>query len=289
MADPDSRKHRLLQALATLRPYLPHIVIVGGWVPTLYREYSGLPWQGRLSFTEELDVVAIPPIPVDEGGSIEDVLRAAGYEPSSGDGPSAHWLDHTTGSEIEFLTPATGPERSLGTSGAIPAHGAVASVQLADLEILCGFRSTLKIPVHSDRNGLDVIALAVPTLGAYVVNKALTFPKRQHTGTGPNPKQAKDLLYLRDIAGGGDAIMVAVKADLERIVATGKPNTFRVERGLSNLALTCHGDVAGASLRLAASMLAERERLEEDAALADLRGYLLDLESLLSEVLASED
>jgi hypothetical protein len=104
MADPDSRKHRLLQALATLRPYLPHIVIVGGWVPTLYREYSGLPWQGRLSFTEELNVVAIPPIPVDEGGSIEDVLRAAGYELSSGDGPSAHWLNRNESSLLESQT-----------------------------------------------------------------------------------------------------------------------------------------------------------------------------------------
>jgi len=286
MADPDSRKERLLQALVTLRPYLPHVIVIGGWVPTLYREYGGLPWQGRLSFTEELDVLAIPPIPVDERGSIEGVLRAAGYEPISRDGPSAHWLNPTTGSEIEFLTPATGPERSVGVSNAIPAHGAVATVPLADMEILDEFRSTLKIPVRSDHGELDVIEVTVPTLGAYVVNKASTFPKRRNLDTGPNPKQAKDLLYLRDVAHGSHAVMAAVEADLRRIVATGKPNTFRVERSRSNLALTCHGDLASVSVQLAARMLAERERLEEGAALADLRGHLMDLEALISRVLA---
>jgi hypothetical protein len=286
MTDPDSWKRRLLQALATLRPYLPHIIIIGGWVPALYREYGGLHWRGRLSFTQELDVLATPPIPVEEGGSIEDALRAAGYEPSSSDGPSAHWINHATGSEIEFLTAATGPERSLGARGAIPAHGAVATIQLADLEILREFRSVLKVPVRSDRDEPDAIELAVPTLGAYVINKALTFPKRLSIGTGPNPKQAKDLLYLRDVTCGGDGVTAAVKADLEQIVATGRTNVFRVERARSNLLLTCQGGLASVSLRLAADMLAERERLEADAALADLRGYLLDLESLISGVLA---
>lgn len=37
--------------LAALRPYLPDIVLIGGWVPELYRRYGGLSWEGRLSRT----------------------------------------------------------------------------------------------------------------------------------------------------------------------------------------------------------------------------------------------
>jgi hypothetical protein len=224
---------------------------------------------------------------VDQGGNIEDVLRAAGYEPVSRDGPSAHWLNQSTGSEIEFLTPATGPAGSLGVSSGIPAHGAVATVPRADLEILNQFRFSLRVPVRAAGAQVNVIEVTVPTLGAYVVNKASTFPKRRNLETGPNPKQAKDLLYLRDVAHGGQAVMAMVEADLGRIVGSGKVNTLRTEKARSNLALTCHGDLARDTLLSASRMLAERERVEETTAQADLQGYLLDLEALVFRILAA--
>jgi hypothetical protein len=44
--------------LATLRPYLDDLVIIGGWVPHLYRRYGLFPnWRSELS-QSRLDVLS---------------------------------------------------------------------------------------------------------------------------------------------------------------------------------------------------------------------------------------
>ena len=45
-----------------LRPYLDEIVIIGGWVPYLYKRYGGFEsWQSETSLTAEVDVLVDRP------------------------------------------------------------------------------------------------------------------------------------------------------------------------------------------------------------------------------------
>lgn len=37
------------RVLWLLRGYLPDLVIIGGWVPYLYKRFGGDPWKGRQS------------------------------------------------------------------------------------------------------------------------------------------------------------------------------------------------------------------------------------------------
>ncbi|HET6763556.1 MAG TPA: hypothetical protein VFH27_07780, partial [Longimicrobiaceae bacterium] len=44
--------------VSELRPYLDDVVIIGGWVPYLYKRYGGLTsWQANTSLTAEVDVL----------------------------------------------------------------------------------------------------------------------------------------------------------------------------------------------------------------------------------------
>lgn len=48
----------LRQTLWVLREYLPELVLIGGWVPELYRRYGGFAgWSSRSSYTTKLDVL----------------------------------------------------------------------------------------------------------------------------------------------------------------------------------------------------------------------------------------
>ena len=47
----------LLKTLAVLKPYMEEIVIVGGWVPVLYRRYGHVPSRHPSVRTMDIDVV----------------------------------------------------------------------------------------------------------------------------------------------------------------------------------------------------------------------------------------
>lgn len=189
-----------------LRPYLDDLVIIGGWVPYLYRRYGGLgTWATGISLTAEVDVLIDRPFP-----------------------------------------PAGRPTIPIITTGGT-----------TDLEIW------------------------LPTLGAYVVNKASTYARRQAVQTEGNPKRVKDLLYLRDLMAAGVEVVEQIEADLA--VIAGDQGEEQVRSAQSTLYLA----IGGAYQRLlpeVARMLVERESaLSVDAALADIRGHLTDLVEILRE------
>jgi len=277
-------RQQLLAVLATLKSYLPRIVVIGGWVPTLYREFGGLDWRGRLSLTTDVDVLTAPPIPV-EGVPLDKLLEAMGFVPGRTDASSAVWTQPgVEGAQIEFLTPLVGPHRREGTTLPFDGHGGVGGLQLEGLGLLARFTNQLEIPVRSGGE-TGVLRVRVPTLGAYVVNKAETFPRRRQHAAGDNPKRAKDLLYLRDVAAAGDTVVGRVLEDTRSIVGEPK-RLFSVRTARNNLDLTCRGTLFPETAAAAAGMLAEREGMDETAAHADVLGHLSDLRDLMDEVLA---
>lgn len=278
-------RQQLLTVLTTLKPYLPRLVVIGGWVPTLYRDFGGLDWRGRLSLTTEVDVLAAPPIPV-EGAPLDRLLETMGFVAGGADAACAVWdQPGAEGAHIEFLTPLVGTQRSEGKTVPIDSHGRVGGLQLEGLDLLARFTNQLEIPVKSGGE-TGVLRVRVPTLGAFVVNKAETFPKRRQHEAGDNPKLAKDFLYLRDVAAAGASVVERVSEDIRAIIGEPK-RIFSVRKARNNLQMTCGGTLYPDAVADAAGMLAEREAMDRGAAKADVGGYLSDLRDLLDEVLAA--
>jgi hypothetical protein len=281
--DRDERR-QLFQVLLAVRPYLGHLTIIGGWVPALYKQYGGLGWEGRVSFTTEVDVLAASSIPVEGGESLENRLRAANFLPKQETGPSATWTQQdANGGEIEFLGPHTGPASTLGETERLLSHGQVGSIRLADLGILANHSNLLRISVTVGSNRTD-LEVRLPILGAYLVNKAATYPNRRAYQTGENPKRAKDLLYVRDVIAGGPGVVAQVESDLAVLRVAGMQEQTLIGKARNNLDMTLKGHLYAHAIDAAAGMLAEREGLELVPAKADLIGHLRDALEFLSIV-----
>lgn len=122
-------------------------------------------------------------------------------------------------------------------------------------------------------------------LGAYVVNKAITFPKRLRlAGDLDNPKQAKDVLYLRDLMAAGREVQNEIRTDLRKLAA-GRAERFDLNAALNNI----DGMLRGALQPIIAEVaeaLAQRDDLESvEAARADVEGHLTDLREDIADII----
>lgn len=274
----------LRRILWELRPYLDRVVVIGGWVPYLYRRYGGFTsWAAGLSLTAEVDVLVERALPAGNDPTIPEILRASGFRSTDNQAAGAVWLgDVAAGEKVEFLVPHAGTGRGQGGVVPIVPQRGMRAISLPGLELLQRHKQTLRIPLAT-REGEQELAVWVPLLGAYVVNKGCTFMRRQAHESGPNERRAKDLLYLRDIAAAGREVMEHVAGDL-REMRTDKRAVPRMRAAANSVQLAANGS-PGSGLTEAASMLREREGLTDARALADLRGHLADLLDLLREAL----
>jgi hypothetical protein len=273
----------LCRVLWELRPYLHDVVVIGGWVPYLYRQYGGFAaWTGRTSLTMEVDVLVSRPLAPGDRASIPEILRGSGFRPSSDGGGSAVWLgDVQAGEMIEFLVPHTGTARQLGDTVPVGAQNGLRAISLPGLGLMQRYRRHLPLPVDTDE-GPAVLNVVVPWLGAYVVNKASTFTARTPHATGGS-KRPKDLLYLRDIASAGGEVLDQVARDL-REMARDRGATGEIRTAANHLRLAVNGSYP-AEVAEAVAALRERDGGPTDeAALADFRGYLADLLDVISDV-----
>lgn len=274
----------LREVLWQLRDCLEQLVLIGGWVPHVYRWYGGFEgWDGGLALTEELDILVGAPAdkPADPN-NIAEALAAAEFAPVGETG--AVWAKATDpGQRIEFMTPHRGPAASLGTITAVEGEPGIAAVMLEGLELLAHFTRTVELPVQTSEEILESLAVRVPSLGAYVVHKAATYPRRPRDAGSPgNPRKAKDILYLRDIMAGGSHAVAEVERDLETIASDGRGTVMRTAR--NHLYRELDGGTSGAVAE-AAEILSERDRVSQDAAEADIRGHLTDLHDVLVSTL----
>jgi len=268
--------------LEDLQPYRSDLVLIGGWVPYLYRHYGGLgSWRGADTLTFELDVLVSRPLPPLGRPNLATVLQEAGFRPQAGETPPAVWVrDAAAGEKIEFITVHRGIAQGQGRVVPLTEQPGVGAIPLAELEVIRSHTRTLLLPPLPQLRAVEV---QVPRLGAYVVNKALTFirrrPRADEVGT---PKLAKDLLYLRDLAASGENVMAAIYEDVE-IIACDPGGAERLRTAATNLWFAAEGHLRH-HLTGTARMVLEREsssglELEE----ARTRGYLRDLHALLLE------
>lgn len=281
MGDLEQFEPGFRRILIALRPYLKDVVLIGGWVPFLYRKYGGFrEWRSRISRTAELDVLVIPPLPAGERPSLAKILTDAGFQPADKSGAAALWeADPRLGEVIEFLVPHEGTAKQVGRVRSVSGQAGVGGISLPALDLLHQYSVTMDVPVAGEGGAIATLRIRVPSLGAYLTGKAATFFKRQQTPlatgrVGPEQKRAKDLLYIRDLMAAGPEVESRIKGDLAELRKTTKG------RNWLSYAATQLGLLLGGSddtlLKEAAAMLAERDGLSPDAASADLKGHLTD-------------
>jgi hypothetical protein len=271
----------LHHVLWELRAYLDDVVVIGGWVPYLYRKYGGFgTWSGRTSLTMEVDVLVDRPLPAGDRPSIPEILRDCGFRPSEGVGGAAVWMgDAAAGEMIEFLVPHTGTARQQGDTVPVPAQAGLRAISLPGLELMRRYRRPVRIPVATEA-GQAELDVHLPWLGAYVVNKATTFCLRSAHADGGS-KRPKDLLYLRDVAAAGAEVMARLEEDLRKM-ARDRRAAGAICNAANHLRLAVDGGHAG-EVQQAVAALRERDAAPSDAAaLAEFRGRLADLLDVLS-------
>jgi hypothetical protein len=160
-------------------------------------------------------------------------------------------------------------------------HAGVGAIALRDLTLLGEFTRTLQLPVGLVEGAPQSVDLRVPTLGAYALNKALTFPYRPaEPGEGASPGSAKDVLYLRDLMAAGDEVVERIGGDIVAIRSGGYETD--VHRARSNVYLLLHGELRR-HISGAAEILREREGMRQSEAESDVAGHVTDFFELLSE------
>lgn len=289
MVDLSELERALRAVLWQLREYLGDLVVIGGWVPHLYRRYGGFAtWTLDIPLTAEVDFLVRPELSAARVRSIPEVLRAAGFEPGS-DRAAAVWSkDAASGEKIEFLVAHQGTARQQGRVVGISGQANLGAISLAGLELLGRYTSALTVPIGLLDNEMMAAQVRVPRLGAYAVNKAVTFPYRsQRVGETGNPKRAKDLLYLRDLMAAGDEVVDRIEQDLREIANADSAAVHDIRNARNNLSLLLSGSLSRI-LPEVAEAVSVRSGLRSDAAIADVSGYLTDLMDLVRTVLGEE-
>jgi len=266
----------LRHALWSLRRFLPELVLIGGWVPYIYRRYGGFSeWGSGLSGTTELDLLVAPQEHADDKHTIADVLRQAGFGSRAED---AVWESFDPAARIEFMTIHRGTATEVGRVVPLD-HAGVGAIALRDLTLLGEFTTTLQLPVGHVEGAPQSVDIRVPTLGAYALNKALTFPYRPaEPWEGASPRSAKDVLYLRDLLAAGDEVVERISSDIVAVRSGGYE--MDVERARSNVYLLLHGELRR-HIAPAAEILREREGTGQSQAESDVAGHLTDFFELL--------
>lgn len=274
---PDDER-RLHTVLWSLRDYLGDLIVVGGWVPQLYRRYGGLrSWRSDLSRTTEVDVVVSDRVPRSGRQPISEALETTGFAPVD-PGPSfAIWKRGDTADQVEFLIAHAGPARAVGSVRPVKDQEPLGAIQLPDLEMLARFTRVLEVPLETDR-GSRLVSVKVPTLGAFLVSRGAILHRRPSRA-----KNGKDLLYIHDVMTAGDDVVAMVTSDVRAMVEDSVRVCEYVEYAATHVGLAVKGERL--LLTAAVGALAERSGADPGVARQTLKGYLTDYVELLREQL----
>jgi len=198
----------LIKAMQVLAPYLDDIVLVGGWVPMLYRRYAQVSSPHPLLRTMDIDIV-VPGRVEDRGRpTIDQLLSGAGYEPRvhpSDDALVKYELASPV-TEIEFLTPEIGrPGRATRS-----VQRGLTAQALRYLQIL--LENPVKIRIDDTICGSDIsLTVTVPSPGAFIYQKGLALSPGSRRETH---KLAKDLYYILGIVDCPDDVRDSISAEI---------------------------------------------------------------------------
>ncbi len=202
----------LFKTLAILEPYLPQIVIGGGWAPFLYYHYLVKNKQHEPVLTSDIDLMVRHQVPIVGPKTIDELLTdEASLETvfKSQDTPAVIHYEGTLDGvevEIEFLTDQTGSQQEK----VLEVQKGLHAEALRYVSIIVENTLMLKIDdVESAQSGSPLIVQA-PKPAAYIFQKGLSFPLRRD-----NQKVSKDLYYIFDILTGISEIYPLMKDDFK--------------------------------------------------------------------------
>jgi hypothetical protein len=181
----------------TVRPWLPHIVIVGGWAHRLHRFHPlAMTQEYQPLRTRDVDLAFSPRAPL--AGDLKKALTRAGFnEELSGEStpPVTHYIlgDEELGFYAEFLTVLQGDGlRRDGQRDLTMAKAGITAQKLRHLDLL--LIAPWKINIVPE-NGVPVgqpVDILVPNPVSFMVQKFLIHGQRYAH------KKAQDVLYIHD-------------------------------------------------------------------------------------------
>lgn len=194
-SDPGDKSFlRLLEALG---PFLPEILIIGGWAHRLYRYRPEVTVPSHASlFTTDTDIAIPPGAPLPPKQLLEQ-LRSHGFvEEFLGEDkpPVTHYRlgMEDSGFYAEFLTPLFGGgDRREKTTGSTVELGGVVAQRLRHLEMLMIDPWSITLTGSLSRASVP-ISVRVPNAVVYMAHKILILRRRKPS------ERAKDLLYIHD-------------------------------------------------------------------------------------------
>ena len=186
----------LLKTLAVLRPYLPQIVIGGGWAPFLYYRYLAKNRKHTPVLTRDIDFMVGHRVPIVGPQTIDEILTKEAKLTTvfkNLDNPAVIHYEGTIDGvevEIEFLSDQTGSqeERVLVVQKGLHAEA------LRYVSIIVENTLLLEIDNAESARGDGPLIVQVPKPAAYIFQKGLSFPARRD-----RQKASKDLYYIFDI------------------------------------------------------------------------------------------
>jgi hypothetical protein len=183
--------------VGAVRPWLPHIVIVGGWAHRLHRLHllaTALPYQPLR--TRDVDLAFSPRAPL--AGDLKQALSKAGFkEELSGEStpPVTHYAlgEEKSGFYAEFLTVLKGDGlRRGGQRDLTMAKAGITAQKLRYLEVLLIAPWSIKLTSNTDVPTNQPIDLLVPNAVSFMIQKFLIHSRRDVH------KRAQDVLYIHD-------------------------------------------------------------------------------------------
>jgi hypothetical protein len=202
----------LFKTLAILEPYLPQIVIGGGWAPFLYYHYLAKNRQHTTVLTRDIDLMVRHQVPIVGSKTIDEILTVEAKLKTtikSLDNPAVIHYEGTIDGvevEIEFITDQTGSQQEKVLKVQKDLHAEA----LRYVSIVLENPLLLEIDDLESAQGGSPLIAQVPKPAAYIFQKGLSFPLRRD-----KQKSSKDLYYIFDILAGIPEIYTLRSGDFE--------------------------------------------------------------------------
>jgi Nucleotidyltransferase len=250
---------RLLEAL---RPWLDHLVIVGGWAHRLYRfdRLAHSPEYRPLT-TKDADLAFAPNAPL--AGDIAAALKAAGFDQEFSGDDAPPVTEYKLGGEeqgffAEFLTPLYGDglERD-GSDDVTFKRAGITAQKLRYVELLLTLPWSVQLSPEVGVPVQQSVAVRIANPVSFIAQKLLIHGRRK-----PD-KRVQDALYIHDTLELFSRELGALRAIWEKEVSPGLPRkTAKAIDRLRRQQFAAVTDVHRAAVRIPQDRALTPDRLQ---------------------------
>ena len=202
-------KREFFETLSILEDYLSDIVVAGGWAPLIYYHYLLSDKTREPLRTTDIDIVVPENLKKRKNKTVDAILTEAGFKTcfKSLHTPPVISYEGTMGEfevEIEFLTHL----RGAGKNQVAMVQKGLHAQQLRFIIVLLD--NSINIEIDDFKlKGNRLLRIRVPSPGAYVFQKGLSFIRRVKP-----VKKAKDLYYIFDLLSNRDKLNKQILEDI---------------------------------------------------------------------------